>query len=121
MSFDCTEHEMSDEVSPCPLCMKALEIQEIEASQPPVPDQVVKHVHVHDPGPCPECARRAAVTFRQRKALLLSVAFAAAGLVAGALLELKDPAKWFVLVPSIVVAVLGVLIPPARAHAKLDD
>lgn len=116
MSYSCEEHGADYEDDPCQLCMKELEIEELRARTPGPPPTVVKHIHVHEPGPCPECVERRTNERRQRTALLLAVLFAVLASAAGNLLKLQDPAKTLVFVPAAVVALLGVLVPLRKPH-----
>jgi hypothetical protein len=111
MSYSCTDHEMEYEDEPCKLCMRELEIQELKARMPAMPQNVTKHVHVHEPGPCPECVYRRGNERRQRVSLLLAVLFAIAAAVAGNLLHLEGTVKSLVYIPAAVIALLGILVP----------
>lgn len=111
--YNCTDHEMEFEDHPCQLCMRELEVEVVKARSPA---PVVKTVHIHEPGPCPECLERRLNERRQRVSLLLAVLFGIAAAAAGNLLKLEGAVRTLVYVPAAVVALLGVLVPLREPH-----
>lgn len=118
--YHCTEHDYTG-ADPCIPCLTKLENENFRLMTGQQQSEV-KVKYIHEPGPCPECRRKAGREAAQRWTLCLSILLALAAWILLTILPELAPGRSQVIafVPAAVAALVGVLLGIPTWRCEVD-